>query len=87
MFIRVLIALALLCPTIYAADIPPSDASLQQLLEVAQAHKILDTTMTEMDTMMKNVFQQITAGQTASPRRKKSLIRPGRTLSRCAKRT
>jgi len=57
MFIRVLIVLALLCPTIYAADIPPSDASLQQLFEVAHAPKILDTTMTEMDTMMKNVFQ------------------------------
>ena len=66
MFIRILIVLALLCPTLYAADVPPSDASLQELLEVAQAHKILDTTLAQMDTMMKNVFQQITAGQPAS---------------------
>jgi len=52
--IRILIVVALLCPTIYAADTPPSDASLKQLLEVAQAHKILDSTLAEMDTMMKN---------------------------------
>jgi hypothetical protein len=71
MFIRILIVVALLCPTIYAADTPPSDASLKQLLEVAQAHKILDSTLAEMDTMMKNVFQQITAGQPASPEAQK----------------
>jgi len=71
MFIRTLIVLALFCPTLYAADIPPSDASLQQLLEVAQAHKILDATVEEMNTMMKNVFQQITAGQPPSPETQK----------------
>jgi hypothetical protein len=71
MFTRILIALALLYPTLYAADVPPSDASLQQLLEVAQAHKTLDATMAQMETMMKNVFQQITAGQPASPETQK----------------
>jgi hypothetical protein len=71
MFIRILIVLALLCPMLYAADVPPSDASLQQLLEVAQAHKTLDATMAQMDTMMKNVFQQITAGQAPSPETQK----------------
>jgi uncharacterized protein len=71
MFNRILIVLALLCPALYAADAPPSDASLKQLLEVAQAHKILDSTMAEMDKMMANLYQQITAGQPASPETQK----------------
>jgi len=71
MFIRILIALALLCPAIYAADAPPSDASLNQLLEITHAHKVLDATIAQMDTMMKNMFQQVTAGQPASPQLEK----------------
>jgi len=63
MSIRILLVLALLCPVLYAADTPPSDASLKQLLEVAQGHKALDAVMTNMDGMMNNVFQQVTAGQ------------------------
>ena len=71
MLTRILIILAILCRALDAADTPPSDASLKQLLEVAQAHKTLDATMGQMDTMMKNGFEQITAGQTPSPEMKK----------------
>lgn len=53
MKIQILLVLALLSPALYAADIPPSDASLKELLEVAQAHKTLDAIMVQMDTMMK----------------------------------
>lgn len=72
MFTRTLIVLALLCPALYAADdAPPSDASLEQLLEVAHVHKTLDAVMDQMDAMMKNAYQQVTAGQTVSPETQK----------------
>ena len=71
MSIRILLVLALLCPALYAADTPPSDASLKQLLEVAQVRKALDAVMTQMDTMMNNVFQQVTAGQKVTPEMQK----------------
>ena len=71
MFTRVLILLALLCSSLYAADTPANDASIKQLLEVAQAHKTLDTMMGQMDTMLKNVYQQATAGQTVTPEMQK----------------
>lgn len=72
MFIRTLIVLALLCPALYATDVAsPSDASLKQLLEVAQVHKTLDAMTSQMDTMMKNFYQQVTAGQPASPETQK----------------
>jgi len=71
MSIRILLVLVLLCPAIYAADTPPSDASLKQLLEVAQAHKALDAVMAQMDTMIGNVFQQVTAGQKVTPEMQK----------------
>ncbi len=45
MKIQILLVLALLCPALYAADAPPSDSSLKELLEVAQAHKTLDAIM------------------------------------------
>ena len=68
---RILIAFVLLCPTLYAAETPPSDASLKQLLEVARAHETLDAVTAQMDTMMKTMFQQVTAGQAASPEMQK----------------
>ena len=72
MFTRILLALALLCSTVYAADTPPSDASLKKLLEVAQAHKTLDTMKVQMDSMMQNIFQQVTAGQKVTPEMQKT---------------
>lgn len=66
MFIRILILLALFSPVLHAADSPPSDASLRQLLEVIQAHKTLDGTMAQMDSMMNNFYQQLTAGRSMS---------------------
>jgi len=73
MLTRLLILLALLCPTLYAADpAPPSDASLKKLLEVAQAHQTLDALKGQLDSMMQNIFQQVTAGQKVTPEMQKS---------------
>jgi hypothetical protein len=66
MLTRTLIALALCCHFTHAADTPPSDASIKQLLEVAQARKLVDTLMSQMDTIMKNALQAATEGQPVS---------------------
>jgi uncharacterized protein len=46
-----------------AANNPPSEASIKQLLEAAQARKLIDSVMTQMDTVMKQTIQQATQGQ------------------------
>jgi hypothetical protein len=65
---RFLVALSLaVSPFAYAADTPPSEASIKQLLEVTHARQVLDTIMSQMDGMMKNVMQQVTQGQPIPP--------------------
>jgi uncharacterized protein len=57
----------LVLPICFAADGPPSEASVKQLLEVSQVHKILDNTMAQMDGFMKQALQQATQGQSLTP--------------------
>ena len=61
-----------------AADSPPSEASIRQLLEASQVHKNLDTIMGQMDQLMTQMMQQVTNGQTVSPAVQKQ-IDAGRT--------
>lgn len=42
----------------------PSEASIKQLLEVAQARKLADSVMTQMDNFMQQAMAQATQGQT-----------------------
>jgi hypothetical protein len=46
-----------------ATNNPPSEASIKQLLEAAQARKLIDSVMAQMDTVMKQTIQQATQGQ------------------------
>jgi len=68
---RILVILALCCPVACATDTPVSEASIKQLLEVAQARKLVDNMMGQMDTTMKNVMQQVTQGAPVSPQTQK----------------
>jgi uncharacterized protein len=70
---RVLLVLALSCPVAYAIDSPPTEASIKQLLEVAQAHKLVDAMMAQMDGFMKNAMQQATQGRSVSPQIQKDI--------------
>jgi hypothetical protein len=63
---RVLILVALCCQVAYS-DTTPSDASIKELLEVAQARKLLDTLMSQMNTIMKNAMETATQGQPVPP--------------------
>jgi len=42
---------------------PVSEASIKQLLEVAQAHKLIDSVMAQMETLMQQSIAQATRGQ------------------------
>jgi hypothetical protein len=47
---------------------PPSEASIKQLLEVAQSHKLVDSVMNQMDNLMQQTIAQATKGQQLSPK-------------------
>jgi hypothetical protein len=75
---RILLVLSLCGSVTYAADLsspgsgaagnPPSEASIKQLLETAQARKLLDSVMAQMDGFMKQAIQQATQGQKIPPK-------------------
>ena len=52
---------------------PPSEASIKQLLEVAQARKLIDSVMGQMDMLMKQTIQQATQGQDVPPKVQKDI--------------
>jgi hypothetical protein len=60
-------------PSSGAAANPPSEASIKKLLEVGQAHKLIDTMMGQMDGFMKNAMQQATQGQHITPQIQKNI--------------
>src|SRR6266480_253194 len=68
---RILISVALYCSVglcvIFAADNPPSEASIKQLLEAGQAYKLVDTMSTQMLGYMKQIMQQATQGERVTP--------------------
>jgi len=50
-------------PASSAPSNPPSEASIKQLLEVAQARKLVDSVMAQMDNLMQQTIAQATRGQ------------------------
>lgn len=60
-------------PSSGAASNPPSEASIKQLLEVGQAHKLIDSMMVQMDGFMKNAMQQATQGHHLSAQMQKDI--------------
>ena len=68
---RIATILALTCsialPSAFAADQRPTEASIKQLLEVTQIRKLLESTMGQMDALMKQAAQQVTQGQKITP--------------------
>ena len=73
MFTRILLILVLCGSVAYGADNPspsataaappPSEASVKQLLEVAQARKLIDSVMAQMDRLMQQTIAQAVQGQ------------------------
>ena len=60
-------------PTSPAPSNPPSEASIKQLLEVAQARKLVDSVMAQMDNLMLQSIAQATQGQKIPPKVQKDI--------------
>ena len=52
---------------------PPSEASIKQLLETAQARKMVDSVMAQTEVFMKQAMQQATQGQQIPPKVQKDI--------------
>ena len=76
MLTRILLALTLCAAFAHAADkpsptptptpppaAPPTEASIKQLLEVAQSRKLIDSVMAQMENLMQQAIAQATRGQ------------------------
>ena len=80
MFTRILFTLTLCAALVDAADNPsaspstaPTEASIKQLLEVAQAHKLVDSVIAQMDSLMQQTIAQATKGQQISAKVQKDI--------------
>lgn len=83
MFSRILLLLTLCGSVAYGVDnpapgtsgagTPPSEASIKQLLEVAQAHKLIDSVIAQMNGLMSQAIQQATQGQDVPPKVQKDI--------------
>ncbi len=62
-----LVQCCLVLPICSAADTPPTEASIKQMLEVSHARALVDSMMTQMDGLMKNAMAQATQGQQLTP--------------------
>ena len=60
-------------PTSPAPSNPPSEVSVKQLLEVAQARKLVDSVMAQMDNLMLQSIAQATQGQKIPPKVQKDI--------------
>jgi len=54
---------------------PPSEASIKQILELVQAHKLIDSMIAQMDSYMKQAVAQATQGQHITPEIQKDIER------------
>jgi hypothetical protein len=84
MVTRVAVILTFCASLVYAAETPsptpspsapPTDASIKQLLEVAQSRKLADSVMLEMENLMQQTISQTTKGQTIPAKVQKDIDR------------
>src|SRR2546423_1025730 len=80
MFTRILLTLGLCASLVRAAENPspspsasPTDASIKQLLEVAQTHKLVDSVIAQMNNLMLQAIAQATKGQPIPPKVQKDI--------------
>ena len=72
---RILLILTLCASFVHAADnpsptpsAPPTEASIKQLLGVAQAHKLVDSVMMQMDNLMQQtIARRLATGARVAP--------------------
>lgn len=60
---RLLLSLALVCSTAFAADTKPSDASIKELLTVSESQSVVEGIWGQVDGMMKGMLAQVGQGK------------------------
>ncbi|MDD2830213.1 MAG: DUF2059 domain-containing protein [Sulfuricurvum sp.] len=70
-FKRIILSLLIVSATLMAA--PASDSSIQELLEVAEARKLVDTIKEQSETMINRSIQQILVGKNPTPKQMKAI--------------
>jgi hypothetical protein len=70
---QIAIILALCTLSVHAAETPPSDASIKELLAVTQAQKLVESMLPQMDAMMQNAMQNALKSREVSPEAQKLL--------------
>ena len=73
MHMRLVVFLIVTSTIVQAAENRPTEASIKQLLEIAQAHKLIDTMMAQMENLMKTAMDQATQGKPVSPKIQKDI--------------
>ncbi len=58
---------------VIAADTPPSETSIKELLEAGRTRQLVKTMLEQMDSYMKQIMQQATQGQRVSPKIQKDI--------------
>jgi hypothetical protein len=72
-------------PAPSAAGSPASEESIKQLLEVAQARKLIDSVMSQMDTLMLQTIQKATQGKEVPPKIQKEIDQQQAEVTRLMK--
>ncbi len=72
-FRALLLCAAAICAPAYAADQPPSEASLRELLAVTEAKQLIDNSMSQIDAAIQNGVKQGLQGRVLTPEQEKIL--------------
>jgi uncharacterized protein len=73
MYKQILVLLAITCLTAQAADTAPSDASIRELLEVTNVHKLVDQMIPQIDEMMQKAMSEALKGLSIPPEAQKMI--------------
>ncbi len=71
----VLLACVLLAGPAIANDLPASDESIQELLVITDAHKLIDTMKVQVQAMIRTSSKQAMQGKTITPEKEAALDR------------
>lgn len=75
LFSSIALAVSLMATQVHAQaeEVPPSEASVQQLLQTMHAADLFDNAQRQFDGMFQNMTQQVTQGKPATPEQQKAL--------------
>jgi uncharacterized protein len=69
---KIAVVLILCCTTAFAAEVPASEASIKEMLQVTEARKMVDGMFPQIEALMKSAMQQAAKGRTLSPSEQKA---------------